>query len=86
MKDEQGKISLELLSRVEKPRKTLSELLINFALFYAILYSLFIIPYIFFINRIVSFNILMAYISAVFVYVIFWAIDKWRFFRDGINN
>lgn len=68
----------------KKQRPKWLEFLINFAMVYSIIASIFLIPYIY-IRNFFSNNtkwILAVYFLFAIIYVVMWIIDKWSFFKD----
>lgn len=63
--------------------KEARDLFVNFTFFYVVVYSLFIIPYILFINEIISYTVIFAYIIAVLCFVILWLLEKWGVLHNG---
>ena len=72
-------------SKEDKP-PFIEELTINFALIFAILYSLFIFPYILLINRAINIVWLKIYLIFLLVYLGFWIFKKWRSLRYESKN
>lgn len=58
------------------------EILKIFAMFYGSLYSLFLAPYILFVNKIVSLSVLLIYIFILIVYIVGWIFEKKEFFKN----
>ena len=66
--------------------KTLREITVNFALVYSILYALFLIPYLIYINNIFPLIVIQVYLMLLIVYVFVWIYDKREFFKYEFKN